>query len=336
MEHWKTGDFSSQSIVAAADLVPSSSLQPQPLSFSSSRHHNNQLPESRLRTDAEVKDPMAVKKTQKADREKLRRDRLNEHFHELGNTLDPVRPKNDKATILTDTIQTLKELTAEVNRLKADYEALSEESRELTQEKNELRDEKASLKSDIENINAQYQQRLRVMFPWATMDPSEVMVPPYSYPVPVSVPPGPIPMHPSLQPFTFFGNQNPGAIPNPCSTFVPYTAAVHPPNGQPSAQYASNSHISSKQDSRSRSSDQHRRSNAGSCDESNDVATDLELKMPGSSTQQDASSRSKKGKQSQRKEKSITDCSSSSRVSSSKVLQDSSSNSIGDIPKQNN
>ena len=232
---------------------------------------------------------------------------------------------------------------------------------QLTQEMNELRDEKASLKSDIENINAQYQQRLRVMFPWATMDPSEVMVPPYSYPVPVSVPPGPIPMHPSLQPFTFFGNQNPGAIPNPCSTFVPYTAAVHPPNGQPSAQYASNSHISSKQDSRSRSSDQHRRSNAGSRDESNDVATDLELKMPGSSTQQvslllleltqifvdqirtqssylfqDASSRSKKGKQSQRKEKSITDCSSSSRVSSSKVLQDSSSNSIGDIPKHNN
>lgn len=45
---------------------------------------------------------------------------------------DPVRPKNDKATILTDTIQTLKELTAEVNRLKADYEALSEESREVS------------------------------------------------------------------------------------------------------------------------------------------------------------------------------------------------------------
>ncbi|XP_022132596.1 transcription factor bHLH121 [Momordica charantia] len=335
MEQWKTGDFS-QSIVAA-DLVPSSSLQPppQPLSVPSSRLPS-QLPESRLRTDAEVKDPVAVRKIQKADREKLRRDRLNEHFLELGNTLDPDRPKNDKATILTDTIQMLKDLTAEVNRLKADHEALSEESRELTQEKNELREEKASLKSDIENLNAQYQQRLRVMFPWATMDPSVVMGPPYSYPVPVPVPPGPIPMHPSLQPFTFFGNQNPGAIPNPCSTFVPYTAAPNHPIEQPSAQYASNSHISSKQDSRSKSSDQHRRNNAERCDESNDVATDLELKMPGSSTQQDASSGSKKGKQSQRKEKSVTDCSSSSRFSSSQVLQDSSSNSVGDVPKPNN
>lgn len=41
----------------------------------------------RLRTDEEVKDPVAVRKIQKADREKLRRDRLNEHFLELGNTL---------------------------------------------------------------------------------------------------------------------------------------------------------------------------------------------------------------------------------------------------------
>lgn len=35
----------------------------------------------------EVKDPIAARKVQKADREKLRRDRLNEQFLELGNTL---------------------------------------------------------------------------------------------------------------------------------------------------------------------------------------------------------------------------------------------------------
>ena len=91
------------------------------------------------------------------------------------------------------------------------------------QEKNELREEKASLKSDIENLNVQYQQRLRVMFPWGHVDPSVVVSPSYSYTtVPIPVPPGPIPVHPSLQPFPFFGNQNPGAIPGPCSTFIPY------------------------------------------------------------------------------------------------------------------
>lgn len=35
----------------------------------------------------ERKDPLVARKVQKADREKLRRDRLNEHFIELGNTL---------------------------------------------------------------------------------------------------------------------------------------------------------------------------------------------------------------------------------------------------------
>ncbi|CBI17374.3 unnamed protein product, partial [Vitis vinifera] len=323
MDQWKADDFT-QSV--APELAPSN-----PLSLPSS---NNRLPEARQRTEVEAKDSIAARKVQKADREKLRRDRLNEHFLELGNTLDPDRPKNDKATILADTIQMLKDLTAEVNRLKVECAALSEESRELVQEKNELREEKVALKSDIDNLNVQYQQRLRVMFPWAPIDPSVVMGPsPYSYPVPVPVPSGPIPMHPSLQPFPFFGNQNPSGIPNPCSTFIPYQTPANPPTEVPSAQYASASHVSSKPDSKSKSSDRERSSNTEKCDESNDVATDLELKTPGSSSQQDLLTGEKKGKQSQRKERSATDGSCSSKYSSSQALQDSSSNSVGDLPK---
>lgn len=154
------------------------------------------------------------------------------------------------------------------------------------QEKNELREEKTSLKSDIEGLNIQYQQRIRVMFPWAAVDPSVVMGPPYSYPVPVPVPPGPINIHPSLQPFVFFGNQNPGAIPGSCSCFTPYPTPANPNNEQPSSQYASTSHISSKEDSKSTSVDYPRGSNTERCIDSDDVATDLELKMPGSSAQQ--------------------------------------------------
>ncbi len=37
--------------------------------------------------EGEAKDGVAARKMQKADREKLRRDRLNEHFMELGNVL---------------------------------------------------------------------------------------------------------------------------------------------------------------------------------------------------------------------------------------------------------
>ncbi|XVE87433.1 hypothetical protein DITRI_Ditri18aG0116900 [Diplodiscus trichospermus] len=311
MDHqWKPNDFSK---AAAADMGPSN-------------------PEPRHRREMEVKDP---RKVQKADREKLRRDRLNEQFLELGNTLDPDRPKNDKATILVDTVQMLKDLTAEVNRLKAECSSLTEESRELTLEKNELREEKASLKADIENLNAQYQQRLRVMFPWTGIDPSVVMAPPYSYPVPLPVPTGPIAMHPSLQPFPFFGNHNPGAIANPCSTFIPYSTVTNPPTEQPSSQHASSSHTSSKKESRSKSMDEQRVSNGDRCDGSNDVATELELKMPGSSTNQDLSAGEKKGKQTQKKQRSMVNGSSSSQYSSSQGLQDSSSNSVDDVSKSN-
>ncbi|KAF1884881.1 hypothetical protein Lal_00028769 [Lupinus albus] len=286
-------------------------------------------------------DCTATRKTQKADREKLRRDRLNEQFGELGNILDPDRPKNDKATILGDTIQLLNDLTSQVGKLKDEYTALNEESREaiysalLAQEKNDLREEKASLKLDIENLNNQYQQRLGTMFPWSAMDHSVMMAPPsYPYPMPVPVPPGPIPM----QPYPYFANQNLAVIPNPCSTYVPYLA----PNTlveQQSTQYlsppvhpGSRSHVSNKQDSRHKSS---RESRAERSQASNEVTTDLELKTPGSSAEQDLSSGQRKSSKSSRKENSCTKGSSLGRSSSSRSVQDSSSSSVVGSRKAN-
>ncbi|KAF5443822.1 hypothetical protein F2P56_036348 [Juglans regia] len=270
-------------------------------------------------------DCISARKTQKAGREKLRRDRLNEQFVELGNVVDPSRPKNDKSTILVDTIQVLKDLASQINKLKAECSTLTEESHELMQEKNDLREEKASLKSDIENLNVQCQQRLGAMFPWAAIDHSVVMGPPsYQFPVPMPMPPGPIPMHPSMQPYPFFGNQNPGLIPNPCSTFVPYV----PPNTsvERSARHASprnRSPILDKQDSRCKSSG---KSKTGESEDSDNVATNLELKTPGSTEDQDLSPEPKNSRKRWREENSVTEGSSSSRSSSS--VQDSSSNIV--------
>ena len=113
--------------------------------------------------------------------------------------------------------------------------------------------------------------------------------PSYPFPMPVPMPHGPIPMHPSMQPYPFYGNQNPAVIHNPCSTFVPYIA----PNtlvDQQSTQHvsslpqpASRSHVSGKQDLKNKSS--------GECkieksEGSDDVSTDLELKTPGSTADQ--------------------------------------------------
>ncbi|XP_018478868.1 transcription factor bHLH11-like [Raphanus sativus] len=161
------------------------------------------------------KESVSCRNIHKADREKIRRDKLNEQFLELGNALDPNRPKSDKASILIDTIQTLKDLMTQVDRLKAEHVTLSQESCELVQEKSELREEKTSLKSDIEILNAQYQHRVRSMVPW---------IPHYTYPVVplVAITQGPV----STLPFPLHGTQNPAPSPNSCSTFMPYSASL--------------------------------------------------------------------------------------------------------------
>ncbi|GKC11996.1 hypothetical protein Tco_1008778 [Tanacetum coccineum] len=87
--------------------------------------------------ETEWKDTSDARKVQKADREKLRREKLNYQFIEkAGNYLG--------------------------NNITNFSDSLSEESCELTREKIELREEKSALKSDIENLNAQYQQRVGV------------------------------------------------------------------------------------------------------------------------------------------------------------------------------
>ncbi|CAA7035736.1 unnamed protein product [Microthlaspi erraticum] len=235
---------------------------------------------------------------QKADREKIRRDKLNEQFLALGNALDPKRPKSDKASIITDTIQMLKDLMNQVDQLKAEYVTLSQESRELIQEKSELREEKSSLKSEIKTLNAQYQQRVRAMVPW---------IPHYTYPLPVvAITHGPVPIQP-FQPFP----------PNHCSTFIPYSASANP---------SSSSVASNKSDCKRKSLDLNlmRKSNHSDCKD-DVVGLDLELKIHASSSaQQVVSGTEKKGS------------STNTSNSSSKAVQDSSSASVNNILKSEN
>ncbi|KQJ94621.1 transcription factor bHLH121 isoform X2 [Brachypodium distachyon] len=300
------------------------------------------------RAECKAQGLVTVRKVQKADRERMRRDKLNEQFQELGTTLDPDRPRNDKATILGDTIQMLKDLSSQVNKLKAEYSSLSEEERELTQEKNELRDEKASLKSDIDNLNTQYQQRIRMLYPWTGMEPSVVIGPPpsYPFPVPVPIPTGAVPMHPQLQAYPFFRNQTLGTVPNPCTPYMAYTQPCHP--DQPSNQFStpvprssSNQSHSPAQDHRSKSCTLQQTSCGRRSDDFGDVATDLELKTPGSSApshseiaKKDSSSDLKKKKQciNQINGSILTEGSSSSRCSSSGPPDVSNSVGDGSVP----
>ncbi|KAK8629439.1 hypothetical protein V6N13_078280 [Hibiscus sabdariffa] len=92
----------------------------------------------------------------KACREKMRRDKLNERFLELGSILDPGRPpKVDKAHVLVDAVRMVTHLRDEAQKLKESNECLLEKINELKAEKNELRDEKQRLKVEKENLERQ-------------------------------------------------------------------------------------------------------------------------------------------------------------------------------------
>ncbi|KAJ0983307.1 hypothetical protein J5N97_011562 [Dioscorea zingiberensis] len=92
----------------------------------------------------------------KACREKMRRDRLNDKFLELGSILEPGKPpKMDKAAILSDAVRMVTQLRGEAQKLKDSNEKLQEKIKELKTEKNELRDEKQRLKAEKENLEQQ-------------------------------------------------------------------------------------------------------------------------------------------------------------------------------------
>ncbi|KAJ8542942.1 hypothetical protein K7X08_005465 [Anisodus acutangulus] len=92
----------------------------------------------------------------KACREKLRRDRLNDKFMELGALLEPGRPpKTDKSAILVDAVRMVTQLRDEAQKLKDSNMNLQEKIKELKVEKTELRDEKQRLKAEKEKLEQQ-------------------------------------------------------------------------------------------------------------------------------------------------------------------------------------
>lgn len=103
----------------------------------------------------------APKKAHKAEREKLKRDHLNELFYELGNALETSRQNNGKASILGDATKLLQDLIAQVETLRKEHTALLNESRYVSQEKNELKDETLVLGEEIQKLQEQIQERMQ-------------------------------------------------------------------------------------------------------------------------------------------------------------------------------
>lgn len=91
----------------------------------------------------------APRKIHKAEREKHKRDKLNDLFGDLGNMLEADRQNNGKACILTDTTRILRDLLSQLESLRKENSTLLNESHYVTMERDELQDENSVLRNEI-------------------------------------------------------------------------------------------------------------------------------------------------------------------------------------------
>ncbi|OMO79107.1 TB2/DP1/HVA22-related protein [Corchorus olitorius] len=100
------------------------------------------------------------KRINKAEREKLKRERLNEHFLDLANALDPNLQNNGKASILCEATRLLKDLFGQIESLRKENASLLSESHYVNIEKNELKEENSTLETQIKKLRSEIGTRV--------------------------------------------------------------------------------------------------------------------------------------------------------------------------------
>nr|GMC74257.1 transcription factor bHLH47-like [Ipomoea batatas] len=149
------------------------------------------------------------KRVHKAEREKMKREHLNDLFLSLANALEMPEQINGKASILNGAIQSVKELLAQIEQLRRGNATLLSESQYVSMEKTELQDENCALVDQIGKLQSEIKDR-RVelsldlnLAPPECQQPSTsetafqitnpVYVVPQVYPLPGAAQPAPMP-----------------------------------------------------------------------------------------------------------------------------------------------
>ncbi|CAJ1944071.1 unnamed protein product [Sphenostylis stenocarpa] len=116
------------------------------------------------------------RKIHKAEREKMKREHLNELFLDLANALD-VNENNGKASILCEAARLLKDLLSQIQSLKKENVTLLSESHYVTMEKNELKEENCSLETQIEKLQGEINARVAQSKPDLNVHPHLELAP---------------------------------------------------------------------------------------------------------------------------------------------------------------
>ncbi|XP_022736091.1 transcription factor bHLH47-like [Durio zibethinus] len=95
------------------------------------------------------------KRIHKAEKEKLKREHLNELFLDLANALDPNQQNIGKASILCETTRLLKDLFSQIESLKKENASLLSESHYVNVETAELKEENSTLETQIQKLQSE-------------------------------------------------------------------------------------------------------------------------------------------------------------------------------------
>ncbi|KAD0423218.1 hypothetical protein E3N88_44285 [Mikania micrantha] len=99
------------------------------------------------------KNPAKVpKRIHKAEREKLKREHLNELFLELAGALELTEQNSGKASVLGETTRFVKDMIDQIKSLQKENAALLTETQYVTVERNELQDETCNLQKQISEL----------------------------------------------------------------------------------------------------------------------------------------------------------------------------------------
>ncbi|CAN4086363.1 unnamed protein product [Withania somnifera] len=99
------------------------------------------------------------KRIHKAEREKLKREHLNELFHGLADALELSDQMNGKASVLNEAARFVKDMLSQIKHLRTENTTLLSESQYLSVEKKELQDENSALEAEISKLQSEVKTR---------------------------------------------------------------------------------------------------------------------------------------------------------------------------------
>ncbi|WMV21839.1 hypothetical protein MTR67_015224 [Solanum verrucosum] len=99
------------------------------------------------------------KRIHKAEREKMKREHLNELFLGLADALELSEQMNGKASVLSEAARFVKDMLSQIKHMRTENTTLLSESQYLSVEKKELEDENTALEAEISKLQTEVKAR---------------------------------------------------------------------------------------------------------------------------------------------------------------------------------